>query len=375
MLLQNRVVKFKQKIIQLCLLFICFTIGGVSAQTEITQEMINAAKSKITEACPVRWQDVSEKLVLPTDASEVIWEDAADRTDFVAYITTVITESGATADPQVLTDDISTVAAECATKRTGLLDLMLIKEPNDIILGMRAVSQELNELVVYTKNGTTQSLAAKSCKQIKLGHADSEDGIYWLDFDGGNTDNAVQAYCNMSVDGGGWTFVAFISGTRNFIDNGGANDASKFFEQPVGVYEVSRIAKDEHYSLGVLPQMDDTEMLVTYDTPEMIDADQNNDFVKFIYAPTAPAFNYGPLPCTPSDFVITKNELDSTTVYGTNSNYYSYFANCDANRWSANIHGWNGVLLRFMHNHTGVEQGGQVGGNDRFEHSAWFYVR
>ncbi len=33
------------------------------------------------------------------------------------------------------------------------------------------------------------------------------DGVYWIDLDGGDASNAVEVYCDMSNDGGGWTLV------------------------------------------------------------------------------------------------------------------------------------------------------------------------
>lgn len=362
-----------KKAVLTAFLSICLCGNHVFAETEITQVLLDEAQQKIDEACPVRWQDVSDKLVIPTDVSEDIWEDTTDRTTFVTYITQVISDSGSSADPQVLTDDFSTVAAECATARTALLDLLLIKEPNDIILGMRAVSQELNELQAYVKNGSTQALAAKSCKDIKLGHNDSEDGVYWVDFNGGNSDDAVEVYCDMTTDGGGWTFVAFLSSTK-VLSYG---NALKFFEQPVGQYEPNRLLKNEHYSLGVLPQIEDTEMMVTVNTPDPIVAssENSNGFVRYRYSKAAPAFNFGPIPCTGSSMETayepespvfkpgaTRHCSLSSMYWGAYGEYYQILFN-DAV--------YQGVATGTALWTRGTNTNGSVSKNN----SAWFYVR
>lgn len=353
----------------------CLSTNTV-AQTEITQEMINAAQLKIDKACPARWQNVSEKLVIPTDASEDIWADATDRATFVTYITQVIADSGSSADPQVLTDDVATIAAECATKRTGLLDLLLIKEPNDVILGMRALKSTLDQQGAFSRDGSAQSLAAKSCKEIKGGYSDSVDGVYWLDFDGGNTDNAVEAYCDMTTDGGGWTFVAFLTDDKRMDDNGGSNSAKRFFEEPVGVYESSRIATTDHYSLGVLPQMDDTEMMLVGDSPDPLSSKQLKSFIRFKYSKNAPAFNYGPISCTPSSFKysIVVEPLESDFYAGVFRSY------CSDVYWlpeGVTLAGGSYYLMAFYFTYKGMWVGNYAAGNSsgKYNVDVWVYVR
>jgi len=53
--------------------------------------------------------------------------------------------------------------------------------------------------------GSSQATAAYSANQILLAGQSLGDGLYWIDPDGGATDNAFQIYSDMTTDGGGWT--------------------------------------------------------------------------------------------------------------------------------------------------------------------------
>jgi len=56
--------------------------------------------------------------------------------------------------------------------------------------------------------GTSRSSAGQSCAAIKVMSPSSADGLYWVDPDGGNTNNAVEVWCDMTTDGGGWMLIA-----------------------------------------------------------------------------------------------------------------------------------------------------------------------
>lgn len=71
-------------------------------------------------------------------------------------------------------------------------------------------------------SGLSASEAGSSCKTIKTDYPSSTSGVFWIDPDGStSTISPYTVYCDMSTDGGGWTFVATVT---NFGD--GANQGS-----------------------------------------------------------------------------------------------------------------------------------------------------
>ena len=61
-------------------------------------------------------------------------------------------------------------------------------------------------------DGSTRAQAGLSCKWLYDQGNVVRDGLYWIDPNGGGTEDAFQAHCLMTGDGGGWTLVVTIDG-------------------------------------------------------------------------------------------------------------------------------------------------------------------
>ncbi len=79
-----------------------------------------------------------------------------------------------------------------------------------ILLAMSACNDGFSDdksIIVSSDSVGTKEYPGTSCKNIKEENPDAVDAVYWIDPDGDESGNSFQVYCEMDLDGGGWTAV------------------------------------------------------------------------------------------------------------------------------------------------------------------------
>ena len=86
--------------------------------------------------------------------------------------------------------------------------------------------------------GTEQANAGTTCNTILTNNSGAESGVYWIDPNEGDHNDAFQVYCNMETDGGGWTLAYVYSWTDYNNYNSGANAVTPRPDYPMASAQV-----------------------------------------------------------------------------------------------------------------------------------------
>lgn len=97
---------------------------------------------------------------------------------------------------------------------------------------------------------------AQSCKAIKDAGQSRGSGVYRLDPDGLGSNVSFNAFCEMNLDGGGWTKVAYFSAARSLSTaaiSGNALGLSFLSEGKLSDADINRLMTGPHEMLALYP--------------------------------------------------------------------------------------------------------------------------
>ena len=76
-------------------------------------------------------------------------------------------------------------------------------------------SDQTFSINVMHRLGVFQDIPGESCDHILYVDSTAPDDIYWIDPNGGDTNDAFQVYCDMTSDGGGWMLLLTLTHPNN----------------------------------------------------------------------------------------------------------------------------------------------------------------
>lgn len=207
--------------------------------------------------------------------------------------------------------------------------------------------------------GLDQIIPNRSCKRILEVGKSKGNGVYSISPTGSGS---VKVYCDMRIDGWGWTFISYID-TRNNLSN--------LFSSNVWTYRTDRLDGDtwnENTSYSIdATNLWHTEMMISIDNKDAMIANRNNKLIFYKYDANEIWFYSGPLPCSG----------------WTNQPYYRFWltweyeqsrsVGCNANDWraqtSSNASSARIYISRWIYWYAAMW------GDNSWYHSGWVYVR